>query len=282
VRCSAGAAERLGGYVDPLGRPREVAVQPASAGSVLVLDRDAATRTDPRVVAHLAADEPDTCAALVGSQYLQDARCGHRLPRRLTDVDLAGAGEGVTREPASPSASPQPIVVDGPTCSYRLSPREGSLSIPELRWQRIADARDRGEVVSLREAIADLECYEPLRSITEQVLRASGDRDDLSITVLRLELERVNASPIVLNRRLREAVLAALERDQLSMSEIAIRCGRIKRDGNNESGETSWLARRLGLLPEGGARVPTPWVHSDVLGLIARRGLGISPREVEL
>ncbi len=27
---------------------------------------------------------------------------------------------------------------------------------------------------------------------------------------------------------------------------------------------------------------PTPWVHSDVLGLIAREGLRISPREVEL
>jgi len=28
--------------------------------------------------------------------------------------------------------------------------------------------------------------------------------------------------------------------------------------------------------------VPTVWVHSDVLGLIARDGLGISPLEVEL
>ncbi len=67
------------------------------------------------------------------------------------------------------------------------------------------------------------------------------------------------------------------------MSEIAIRCGRVKRDSRgNESGETSWLARRLGLLPEGGHSTPTPWIHSDVLGLIARQGLGVSPREVEL
>ena len=67
------------------------------------------------------------------------------------------------------------------------------------------------------------------------------------------------------------------------MSEIATRCGRTKRDSRgNLSGETSWLARRLGLLPEGGQTTPTPWVHSDVLGLIARRGLGIAPREVEL
>jgi hypothetical protein len=82
---------------------------------------------------------------------------------------------------------------------------------------------------------------------------------------------------------LREAVLAAAERQGLSMSEIAIRCGRIKRDSaGNESGETSWLSRRLGLLAEGGRETPTPWVHSDVLALIARDGLGLSPREVEL
>jgi hypothetical protein len=67
------------------------------------------------------------------------------------------------------------------------------------------------------------------------------------------------------------------------MSEIAMRCGRVKRDSaGNESGETSWLARRLGILPEGGRDTPTPWVHSDVLALIARLGLGISPREVEV
>jgi len=62
-----------------------------------------------------------------------------------------------------------------------------------------------------------------------------------------------------------------------------VRCGRVKRDRRgNVSGETSWLARRLGLLPEGGERVPTPWIHSEVLALIARRGLGLCPREVEL
>jgi hypothetical protein len=67
------------------------------------------------------------------------------------------------------------------------------------------------------------------------------------------------------------------------MSEIAIRCGRIKRDRNgNASGETSWLARRLGIMPEGGCTAPTPWIHTDVLALIARCGLGVAPREVEL
>ena len=87
----------------------------------------------------------------------------------------------------------------------------------------------------------------------------------------------------MLNRRLRLLVLAKVERRELSMSEIAIRCGRVKRDRRgNESGETSWLARRLGLLPEGGQSTPTPWIHTDVLALIARSGLDVSPREVEL
>jgi hypothetical protein len=36
------------------------------------------------------------------------------------------------------------------------------------------------------------------------------------------------------------------------------------------------------MLPEGGRRTPTPWVSSDVLALIAREGLGLAPREVEL
>jgi len=67
------------------------------------------------------------------------------------------------------------------------------------------------------------------------------------------------------------------------MSQIAIRCRRIKRDARgNESGETSWLARRVGIMPEAGAQAPTPWIHSDVLALIARDGLGITPGEVEM
>ena len=122
-----------------------------------------------------------------------------------------------------------------------------------------------------------------MRTLTRRALRRHRGDDAVSMTVLRVELRRLQLSPIVLNRRLREVVLETAERDGLSMSEIAIRCGRIKRDrSGNESGETSWLARRLGVLPEGGRSAPTPWIHSDVLALIARRGLGISPREVEL
>jgi hypothetical protein len=85
-----------------------------------------------------------------------------------------------------------------------------------------------------------------------------------------------------LNRGLREAVEREV-RAGMSMSEIATRCGRMKADRNgNRSGETSWLARRIGQMPEGGHARPTPWIHSDTLALIAREGLGVSPREVEL
>jgi hypothetical protein len=128
-----------------------------------------------------------------------------------------------------------------------------------------------------------LQDYEPMCSLTHSAIRFHGDDVEVSTSVLAAELTRVRESPIVLNRRLREVVLAAVERETVSMSELAIRCGRTKSGcRGTESGDTSWLARRIGLMPESGQREPTPWIHSDVLALIARRGLGISPREVEI
>ena len=136
--------------------------------------------------------------------------------------------------------------------------------------------------MSVREAIAALAAYEPVRGLTREVLADSGGREDVSVATLRLELDRLLCSPIVLNHKLRETTLALIAQRGLSMSEIAMRCGRVKRDRTGHvSGETSWLARRLGILPEGGREAPTPWIHTDVLALIARRGLGVSPREVE-
>ena len=87
----------------------------------------------------------------------------------------------------------------------------------------------------------------------------------------------------MLNRGLREAVLRAVTEGGVSFSAIAMACGRVKHDSRgNHSGETSWLARRVGLLPCGPGVGPNPWVHTDTLALIARNGLGIAPREVEL
>ncbi len=97
------------------------------------------------------------------------------------------------------------------------------------------------------------------------------------------ELERLDESSTLLNRGLREAVQRKVARGEMSYSEIAMRCGRVKRDGRgNVSGETSWLARRIGLKPEGGETEPTPWIHSKTLALIVREGLCGSPHEIEL
>jgi hypothetical protein len=253
---------------------------------VLVVDRDATTLDDRRLVAHLGADEPPENAALVCRSYLQDLRGPRYRCRPVTPEDsktLPFPDDGESE------SNPTTVLSDAETFdalgrSYRLERLETGLSIPELRWRRRLPGYDDGQPqpVSLREVISFLESYQPARALTRRALAAHRGDGKVSTAVLRLELARVQESPIVLNRRLREVVLATIDREGVSMSEIAIRCGRIKRDcRGNESGETSWLARRLGILPEGGKDTPTPWIHSDVLALIARCGLGMSPREVE-
>ncbi|MFZ1154002.1 MAG: hypothetical protein WAN93_03765, partial [Solirubrobacteraceae bacterium] len=169
--------------------------------------------------------------------------------------------------------------------TYRLRAVLGDRATAQLRWSR---SQDQGggrewEQAKLRDVIGALESYEPVRALTEQALARHRDDPTVLSTRLRDEFERLCTSPIVLNRGLREAVLDAVERRSVTMSEIALRCGIVKHDRlGNPSGETSWLARRVGLMPEGGAQATTPWIHSDVLAAIARRGLGLSPREVEL
>lgn len=273
-------------YSDWGGRAREIVTRAGCAGSVLVLDRDAVTLADRRLVAHLAADEPPENATIASNCYLTDARrrrCRCRL-LHAEDLRTIPFANDPHDDPILTCEATGNRLIDGLGRRYELARLQTGMSIPELRWCRRPSARGMDdEPVSVREAIACLESYEPVRALTRRAL-ALHDRDgSVSITVLRGELVRIDESPIVLNRGLRAAVLAAIERQGLSMSEIAIRCGRIKRDSaGNESGETSWLARRLGLLPEGGRETPTPWIHSDVLALIARDGLGVSPREVEV
>jgi hypothetical protein len=280
--------QALGRYVDSEGRAREVLARPGAGGSVLVVDRDATTHRDRRLVAHLAADEPAENAALVCRRYIEDAHGDRYRCRTVTRQDARTVPFAEDAAAQAHSAAhlldADPVEVHGHL--YRLELVQTGMSIPELRWRQYQAGSPAGEgqrVVSLRDVVGSLESYEPVRALTLRALAQHGCDAAVSTTALRAELARVQNSPIVLNRGLREAVLANIEREQLSMSEIAIRCGRVKRDRRgNESGETSWLARRLGLLPEAGHERPTPWIHSDVLGLIARRGLGISPRETEL
>jgi hypothetical protein len=153
-----------------------------------------------------------------------------------------------------------------------------------LRWTVTTRAGAGRQVLPLRQVFGLLQAYEPAASMTHAALAARAQHAaGVSVCGLRGELERACNSSIVLNRALRERVERAVATEGLSMSEIAKRCGRVKRGRNgSESGETSWLARRIGQLPEAGRDRPTPWVHSDVLALIARDGLGVSPPEAEM
>jgi hypothetical protein len=275
------SSQALGRYLDREGRPREVIARSGAHGSLLVIDRDASTHGDRRLVAHLSAEEPVCNAALVCAEYLREGRpcrC-----RRLTERDLrVGPFE---RDPA-PERGPLDVEIrDGEGRVHRLECVGVGRSIPELRWcaHPLDGEPGEPEPVSVRALVASLESYDPVCALTARALACRRDDPLVSTSTIQIELERLEASRIVLNRGLREAVLAAVRTGVASMSEIAMRCGRVKYDSRgNPSGETSWLARRVGLLSESRGGGPTPWVHTDVLALIARHGLGLSPREVEL
>jgi hypothetical protein len=319
----------LASYLDADGGLRELFALRGHGGSTLVLDRNAATLCDRRLVAHLAADEPPENAQIVCQHYISDTK--GRWCRRLSHEDLeiapfaeGGPEPGVEHESEARGELRHARVVDRRGNAYRLGLLPGERSIVQLRWCRashtcpgsrlaesepgesatslgsaqglsgLGEAKSIGpgrvgldragwEQASLRDVVAALESYEPMRTLTERAIALHRDDPCVSLARLRSEFERLCTSPVVLNRGLREAVLQAIERRGTSMSEIALRCGVVKRDRRGKiSGETSWLARRIGIMPEGGETEITPWIHSDVLATIARRGLGVSPREVEL
>jgi hypothetical protein len=282
------AHEVLATYLDDLGRQREIVTCLAEAGSQLVMDRDRLTRGDRRLLAHLAVDEPAGNARLICDLYLAEAPLGRC--RAVVADDLSRAVASELAQQASVDFLASAATVAQECCEahgnrYLLATVFARRSMPELRWcmrsSGVADAPRRS--VSVRDVVGALESYEPVRTLTAAAIHRHRDDPTVSVSTLGTELERLNGSRIVLNRGLREAVVAAVAASELSMSEIALRCGRLKRDRRGTlSGETTWLARRLGLVCEGGAGTPSPWVHSDVLALIARRGLGIAPREVEI
>lgn len=280
-----GTACPLAGYLDADGRARELLVLPGHAGSVLVLDRDATTRCDRRLIAHLAADEPYENAALVCHHYLEDTN-GHWCRRvQAEDLQIAPFAQSAHEDRAELDDPRESSLNDQAGGIYCLGRFPGERSTAQLRWCRCSAQGDGSnrEQVRLRDVVAALESYEPVRELTERAIASHQHDRSVLVARLRCELDRLCASPIVLNRGLREAVLDATERRGVSMSEIALRCGIVKRDCRGKvSGETSWLARRIGIMPEGGEKATTPWIHSEVLAAIAREGLGISPREVEL
>jgi hypothetical protein len=273
----------LARYTDRGGRQREIVRLAGAHDSTLVVDRFAGDVGDERLLAHLCPDEPQENARIISSLYLSDPR-GRRC-RALKDDDLNSAPPDWTAEQQTLADQAEALapeaLVDQDGFAYELA-EQGLLAVRELRWQR-RSPDGSAEPVTLRQVIGALQSYEPAHTQTANALHRYGGDREISVACLRGEFDRITSSSIVLNRGLREAMLATMQRERLTLSEIAIRCGRIKRDDNgNESGETSWLARRVGMLPEGGRRRPTPWVSSDVLALIARDGLGVAPREVEL
>ncbi|HEX4564913.1 MAG TPA: hypothetical protein VH115_10690 [Solirubrobacteraceae bacterium] len=276
----------LARYTALAGAPREVIAVDGAGGCVLVVDRNRITCDDARLVAHLAADEPPENAAIAGALFAQHASEQHVRCRPVLAADFAALAsrEGGDVELSAPGPDGHGEIRDRLGRTYRLEAVARAASIPELRWRRHPPLHEAGAsaTVSVREAIGAVQAYEPIRALTRIALATRGARGDVSVAVLRLELQRLLCSPIVLNGKLRETVARLVAQQGLSLSEIAIRCGRVKRDvRGGVSGETSWLGRRLGVLPEGGRAAPTPWIHTEVLALIARRGLGVSPREVE-
>jgi hypothetical protein len=287
----------LAAYTTSEGSSRKVCIAPAADGCLLVIDhrvvfghdplhlRDAldAKLIDARLIARLAPDEPRVNADIACEQFLANPRrC-----RLITHADLESKPDPIdaaTLERVDPDAT----LAGRGGMRYRLSicssSPDGPRSPAEVRWvsEQPGLASDPSPV-STRHVVGSLEDYEPARTLAlAAIARHRGDRA-VTVTTLGAELRRLGSTPIVLNRLLREAVLESVSTRGLSMSAIALRCGRVKRDRRgNVSGETSWLTRRIGLAPEGGSSNPTPWVHSDVLALIARRGLGIEPHEVEL
>ncbi len=272
----------LGSYIAlDIEQTREVVSLQRPDGSTLVVDYQLGTLSDGRLIAHLSPDEPPENAQVVCELYLADDTKGRCRAVTPEDFDLTRH----TTPPSPPADAPTAVdsLKDAEGHVYRIRQLPTRGTMPELRWTRSRDpGREFGfDAVSFRDVVAALEAYEPARTLTTQALtRCAGN---LSTRRLREEYARLVGSPIVLNRGLRETVQRKVMGGELSMSEIAIRCGRTKRDRRgNLSGETSWLARRIGQLPEGGESEPTPWVHTDVLARIARDGLGIAPREAEL
>jgi hypothetical protein len=247
-------------------------------GCTLVIDTRASASRDMRLVGRLDPAEPAKNADILAGLYLADASRGRCRP--VTAQDLT-APNGASADPAVPVRWDAPVVAGiGILLRITVVRSDGP---DELRWIASGQSTGHSETTTLRRVIGLLQDYEPAVAMTRAAIAAHPRDGGISVLKLESELHRACNSPIVLNRRLRERVQQAVAREGLTMSEIAQRCRRVKRDARGrESGETSWLARRIGLLPEAGTPRPTPWIHTDVLALIARDGLGVSPHEVEV
>jgi hypothetical protein len=265
----------LGRYRGPDDEQRELRCLHLPDGRRLVVDWRRERRADARLVGELAADEPPQNAAILARVYLDDPTRGRC--RALRAGDVFGVSPHRARDEVEGSREP---LCDERGTLYEIRVLREDDSYPQLRWISRTGS-ETGRPLSLRAVVGRLQSYEPALTLTRRALAIHKSDGHVSTCCLRDELQRVEASPLVLNRGLREAVLARAA-EGVTFSEIALRCGRVKHDAKGVySGETSWLSRRIGVLPEGGKEEPTPWVHGDVLALIAREGLDLAPIEVE-
>jgi hypothetical protein len=158
----AAAPAVLARYTDAEGRPREIVVLPGHAGSLLVVDRDAATLGDRRLLAHLAADEPAENAEIVCRDYLRDPAA--RRCRALAAEDLRTApfsGRSAERE-SEPECAPAPPpetaqLRDSRGATHRLEVFDApDLAIPELRWRRRGGPEEEARPEGVRDVVACL------------------------------------------------------------------------------------------------------------------------------
>ncbi len=222
---------------------------------------------DRRLVAHLLADEPAGNALLVARQYTTDPR---RRARAVSDLDWVIAPEP---EPIALDAERELTDAAGTRYRLTLTTHDG------VRWTRRGVGEDRAAPIALRAVIGALQDYEPARCMTRAALATPEQTARLAF-----ELDDLAHSPRVLNRRLRERVLMRVARGEDTLSHIALRCGRrkMRSDFAGHVGDTAWLRRRIGDAPEAGKTRPCAWIHHELLGRIARDGLGVDPHEVEL
>jgi hypothetical protein len=273
----------LGRYTNSDGDAREIILINTSDARRLVIDRSTSQHDDVRLVGELAAEEPNQNAELLAALYLDDETRGRCRPVHPEDLQPKPTSPALEHSKDRDAVA---AAVQAGGAQYALVAIPSEPSGPsELRWARVPDDTDNPTQpmpVTLRDVVGQAESYEPASSMTATALAHHRDDADISTVRLAAELHRLLNSTIVLNRGVREAVKRDVATGDLSLSAIAHRCGRVKQDRRgNSSGETSWLARRIGEMPEGNGHL-TPWIHSDTLALIARDGLGRDPRELEL
>jgi hypothetical protein len=206
----------LGRYRDRDSAERELRCLYLSDGRRLVVDWRSEFRADARLVGALASDEPRENARVLTELYLADRDRGRC--RRLCRSDLS-AGQGSEPEAA---VTPSEPLRDDAGVSYEIASVCCGKPYRELRWTRCAPGATDEQPICLRELLAELQAYEPARSLTLDAIARHEDDASVSVCRLRAELQRLDASPIVLNTRLREAVLRRAASGD-SLSQIALR-----------------------------------------------------------